>query len=154
MKGLLGLALLALAAAPVLGNGAQLADMPGVPKPSQARIDYILKCQGCHSPDGSGNLTNTPPIAGEAARFLAVSGGREFLAQVPGVASVDLSDERLAQLLNWTLYRFDPAHVPAGFKPYTTAEIAALRKTPLRLERLEVRNRLVAAMAQPKPDMK
>lgn len=146
MKALLGLALLALAAAPVLGSGAQPATMPGVANPAQARTDYQLKCQGCHHPDGSGNLANTPPLAGETAKFLHVPGGREFLGQVPGVASVDLDDVRLAQLLNWTLYRFDREHVPAGFKPYTAAEIGTLRQKPLRLERLEVRQRLVAAL--------
>ena len=148
MRTALGLALLALAAAPVLGGQGAPAAMPGVPNPVQARSDYQLKCQGCHHPDGSGNPTNTPPLAGETAKFLHVPGGREFLGQVPGVASTDLSDERLAQLLNWTLYRFDPANIPVGFQPYTPAELGALRKTPLRLDRLEVRNRLIAAMPE------
>lgn len=150
MSRALFLAGLALAAAPALaagltGNEPMLA-MPGVPNPAQARIDYILKCQGCHHPDGGGNAKNTPPLAGEAARFLSVPGGREFLGRVPGVASVDLDNERLAQLLNWTLYRFDPQHVPADFKPYTPEEVGRLRKMPLRLDRLEVRDRLVARM--------
>jgi hypothetical protein len=118
--------------------------MPGVSNPARTRIDYILKCQGCHQPGGGGNTTDTPPLAGEVARFLSVKGGREFLVRVPGVASVDLSDERLAELLNWTLYRFDAGHLPADFRPYTAAEIARLRRSPLRLERAEVREKLVS----------
>jgi mono/diheme cytochrome c family protein len=121
--------------------------MPGVPNPGQARVDYMLKCQGCHQPDGAGNAVNTPPLAGVVARFLAVPGGRQFVARVPGVAMVDLDDVRLAQLLNWTLHRFDASHVPAGFTPYTPAEIAALRRQPLRLDRAAARAALMARMS-------
>jgi mono/diheme cytochrome c family protein len=126
--------------------------MPGVSQPKRAKVDYILKCQGCHQPDGSGNAVNTPPLQGEVAKFLAVPGGREFLGRVPGVASTDLDDARLAEVLNYTLYRFDPGHIPAGFKPYTAAELAALRKSPLRLDRLAVRAELAARLkSQPTP---
>jgi hypothetical protein len=132
-------AMMMMAAAPVAAQPA----MPGVPNPAQARVDYMLKCQGCHQPDGAGNAVNTPPLAGMVARFLAVPGGRQFVARVPGVAMVDLDSVRLAQLLNWTLYRFDARHVPAGFTPYTPAEIAALRRRPLRLDRVGARATLM-----------
>jgi len=122
--------------------------IPGVANAAQARIDYMLKCQGCHQPDGSGNMANTPPLKDEVARFLHVEGGREFLGRVPGVASTDLADDRLAQLLNWTIYRFDAGNVPRGFKPYAAREIAQLRHAPLRLERAETRARLVSLMNQ------
>ncbi|WP_206243676.1 cytochrome c family protein [Novosphingobium terrae] len=111
-----------------------------------AHVDYMLKCQGCHRPDGTGDMRSTPPLAGEVARFLAVPGGREFLGQVPGVATTDLDDVRLARLLNWTLYRFDAGHLPKDFKPYTAQEIGRLRATPLRLERVAVRDKLLKHM--------
>ena len=122
------------------------AAMTGVANPQQAQIDYILKCQGCHQPEGGGDIAHTPPLKGEVARFLQVPGGREFLARVPGVASVDLSDARLAQLLNWTLQRFDRSNMPADFEPYSAGEIAQLRRQPLRLEREATRASLLAAM--------
>jgi hypothetical protein len=144
----LPLAILALAvtamAGPAFSTTAGPAAMHGVPNPAQARIDYMLKCQGCHQPNGSGNAVNTPPLRNEVARFLHVPGGREFLGRVPGVASTDLPDDRLTQLLNWTLYRFDNDHLPQDFKPYTVAEVAGLRHQPLRLERAPMRARLVA----------
>ena len=59
---------------------------------------------------------------------------------------------RLANLVNWTIYRFDPAHVPAGFKPYTPEEIGRLRQNPLRLERAATRARLVAGFAKTHSD--
>lgn len=141
---LAGLGLLALAGTAQLGAAAP--QVPGVTRPERARIDYMLKCQGCHQPSGAGIGADTPPLAGSVAQFLSVPGGREFLGRVPGVASVDLDDERTAEVLNWTLYRFDAAHVPSGFAPYTAKEIAALRKTPLRLDRAGARARLVAQM--------
>jgi mono/diheme cytochrome c family protein len=146
LPALLALAAVATMAAP--HGRADPAPLAGVPNPAQARIDYIMKCQGCHRPDGSGNAVNTPPLTGEVARYLQVEGGREFLGRVPGVATVDLGDARLAQLLNWTLHRYDPGHIPAGFKPYTASEIAALRQQPLRLERLATRETLAARLNQ------
>jgi mono/diheme cytochrome c family protein len=143
---LLLVAMMALAAS-AAAQGTPAA-MAGVANPQQAQIDYILKCQGCHQPEGGGDIAHTPPLKGEVARFLQVTGGREFLARVPGVASVDLSDARLAQLLNWTLQRFDPNNMPADFQPYSAAEIAQLRRQPLRLEREATRASLLAAMGE------
>ena len=42
------------------------------------------------------------------------------------------------------LVRFDPANIPAGFQPYTAAEVGRLRQTPLRTEAAALRARLVA----------
>jgi hypothetical protein len=136
MKALAGI--LALVASPLAAE-----PLPGVPNPAQARIDYMLKCQGCHQPDGAGNTVNTPPLAGTVARLLKAPGGRAFLVRVPGVAMVDLDDTRLAQLVNWTLHRFDRANLPAAFKPYSPAEVAALRRQPLRLDRVATRAALI-----------
>jgi hypothetical protein len=121
--------------------------IPGVHDENQAHVDYMLKCQGCHRPDGTGDDQSNPPMRGVVARFLTVPGGREFLGRVPGVATTNLDNERLANLLNWTLYRFDPQHVPADFKPYTPEELGRLRQNPLRLDRVETRARLVAGFA-------
>jgi mono/diheme cytochrome c family protein len=122
--------------------------MPGVARPERAHSDYILKCQGCHRPDGSGDAVSNPPLNGMVAKFLSVPGGREFLGRVPGVAAVNLSDERLADVLNWTLYKFDQANLPADFKPYSPAEIGQLRLVPLRTERAELRQSLVDQMQE------
>jgi mono/diheme cytochrome c family protein len=138
---LTGLALIAAAK-----GGSQTVAWAGVDDPARARVDYMLKCQGCHRPDGKGNMQSTPPLAGEVSRFLTIAGGREYLGRVPGVATTDLDDARLARLLNWTLQRFDPGHIPTSFKPYTTEEIGLLRKVPLRLEREVVRDGLMNKM--------
>ncbi len=122
------------------------APLPGVHSPRQAQIDYMLKCQGCHRPDGSGDRTSNPPMTDAVAHFLKVPGGREYLGRVPGVATTDLDDVRLANLLNWTLYRFDRANVPNDFKPYDATEIRRLRASPLRVEAARTRAQLIAKM--------
>ena len=122
------------------------ADIPGVQDPARARQHWILQCQGCHQPSAAGITGSTPPLSGSVARFLSVPGGREYLSRVPGVATAVVSDQDLAELLNWTLYRYDRAHVPEGFKPYTTEEVGRWRRKPLRTEASSVRSRLVAVM--------
>ena len=146
----LGLALMA----GVVGVAARASEqaIPGVSDATQARTDYQLKCQGCHRPDGSGDDHSNPPMRGVVAKFLTVPGGREFIGRVPGVATVNLPDDRLANLVNWTITRFDAAHVPAGFRPYTADEIGRLRQNPLRLERAAIRARLVAGFAKTAPE--
>jgi mono/diheme cytochrome c family protein len=94
-------------------------------------LDYTLECAGCHRADGSGTPGSVPALHDSVARFLAVPGGREYLSRVPGVAQAPLDDAALAAVLNWMLDRFDHAHVPAGFTPYTADEVGRLRKQPL-----------------------
>jgi len=141
----IGLALLAL---PLLAAAASASAEPtaainGIERPERARENYILKCQGCHGADAGGFKSLTPAMAGAVSRFLSVPGGREYLARVPGVATAAVSDAELAELLNWTLYHFDPAHIPPGFQPYQSAEIAQLRKSPLRTEAAATRQSLI-----------
>ena len=138
------------AAAPA-GSFAPATIIPGVGNEALAHQHYMLQCQGCHRPDGTGTLATAPPMTGMVARFLAVPGGREYLARVPGVATAVLSDAQLAELLNWTLYRFDAANVPATFEPYTATEVGALRRHPLRTEAKALRAALIHELErQPK----
>jgi hypothetical protein len=142
LRGALAFAILAgIAGAGVAAQSAL--QETGVSNPALARQNWILKCQGCHRPDATGSAETTPAMAGIVAKFLHVPGGREYLGRVPGVATAPISDAELADLLNWTLYRFDGAHVPANFKPYTASEIGKLRQSPLRTEAPAMRAALV-----------
>ncbi|UUT22914.1 hypothetical protein [Pseudomonas sp. T8] len=90
----------------------------------QRQFDYMINCQGCHLADGSGNASRqVPSFPGQLEKFLSVSGGREYLAQVPGSALSGLSDERLAGVLNWMLEEFSTTALPTDFKPFTGGEI-------------------------------
>jgi mono/diheme cytochrome c family protein len=129
----------ALALGVVLALGA--APAAGVEGPELA---YTLECAGCHRADGSGTPGSVPQLRESVAGFLAVPGGREYLARVPGVAQAPLDDAALAAVLNWMLDRFDRAHVPTGFVPYTADEVGRLRAHPL-LDVAAERKRLIEA---------
>jgi len=93
---------------------------------------YMLGCQGCHLEDGRGfPQRGVPALNGFVGNFLKVPGGREYLVQVPGAAQSELSNERLADVLNWMLRTFSPAQLPADFTPYTAPEVGRLRRSPL-----------------------
>lgn len=95
-------------------------------------VDYMLNCQGCHLPDGSGmEARGVPSLRDHMGRFLSVEGGREFLIRVPGSAMSDLDDARLAAVVNWMLRTFSPDALPEDFDPYGAEEVAALRAAPL-----------------------
>jgi hypothetical protein len=89
---------------------------------------YMLHCQGCHLPDGSGSPGSVPDLRGSLARFLLVPGGRAYLVGVPGSAQAPLEDAELAALLNWMIRRFGPAGIAAEAAPLDAAEVARSRR--------------------------
>ena len=95
-----------------------------------ARQNYILNCQGCHLPDGSGSPGNVPKLNDFMGYFLHVEGGREFILQVPGVAGAPISDRELADVMNWILLNFSKNELPDPFTPYNAEEVGKLRKAP------------------------
>jgi len=132
----------AVAGGALLGGAAapgQSSAPPGVENPQLAWQHWTLNCQGCHRPDATGSAATTPSLAGTAAKFLWVPGGREYLARVPGVATSALSNADLAEVLNWLLWRFDSENLPSNFQPFTALEVGALRARPLRLEAAQMR---------------
>ena len=114
------------------------------------RIDYMLQCQGCHRPDGSGSPGAVPDLRGSLGRFLAVPGGREYLVRVPGAAQSPLSDQRLAALLDWMIREFGPAEAAADLEPYRVEEVGRWRADPyleVQTVRLELLRRIEAESA-------
>ena len=108
-----------------------------------ARQNYILNCQGCHLPDGSGSPGNVPKLNDFMGYFLHVDGGREFILQVPGVAGAPISDQELADVMNWILLNFSKNELPDPFIPYNAEEVGKLRKEP-QLEIHQHREELIA----------
>jgi mono/diheme cytochrome c family protein len=130
------------------------------PRP-QSSNDYP-QCQGCHQINGAGIPGVFPPLAGHIPEVLAAKGGREYLINVllyglAGEISVkgqkyggampafaQLSDDQIAGLLNHisTQWGNDKA-LPKDFKPFSAAEVKALRATKLtQAQVLEQRKRL------------
>jgi hypothetical protein len=149
MKGREAAPVLAAALMLVLGASSVLPAEPtagpvGVVNQQRAWQNWTLNCQGCHRPDGTGSAGTAPSIAGTVSKFLGVPGGREYLGRVPGVATSPLGNAELAEVLNWMFWRFDEAHMPAAFTPFSGEEIGRLRTQPLRLEASQMRADLLA----------
>lgn len=116
--------------------------------------DYILYCMGCHGTEAQGVPGRVPPLAGSVALLMASPIGRNYILRVPGAANSALSDAQLAAVLNWLAQRYPPpgGSAPAA-APFTAAEVAGLRHTPLanvKESRREV-VRVLAASGQAPP---
>ena len=98
---------------------------------ARAQADYMIHCQGCHVPDGSGFPGKVPDLRASLPQLLARPGGRAFLVQVPGSAQSALSDARLAETLNWMVRTFGADAHSRDFAAFTEDEVSALRATRL-----------------------
>jgi mono/diheme cytochrome c family protein len=107
---------------------------------------YTLNCWGCHRADGEGIPGTAPPLR-NAADFLKVPGGRQYLIQVPGVSLSPLDDLETASVMNWIIATFSKDNVPADFKPYTAEEIREVRRKPHLLDVTGTRRALMEKMA-------
>jgi mono/diheme cytochrome c family protein len=107
----------------------------------EPRINYMLNCMGCHTPDGSGEPGRVPSIKTTLAPFARLAAGRRYIVEVPGVAQSRLSDADLATLLNWIMRNLAEG-VPPAPAPFTAAEVERYRRTPL-MEVSAARARLI-----------
>lgn len=110
--------------------------------------NYQLQCAGCHLSEGEGSPANdTPNMKNFVGNFLKVPAGREFLVRVPGMAQSALSNEQLADLLNWLLRKDGIAgsSMPDSFTPYDANEVATIRHDAM-LNQPEVRAQLIEQM--------
>ncbi|APD08836.1 MULTISPECIES: cytochrome C-552 [Thermus] len=119
------------------------------------------QCAGCHQANGQGLPGAFPPLAGHVAEILAKQGGREYLIKVllwglqgqievkgmkyngamPGFNG--LKDEEIAALLNHIATAWGDDKKVQGFKPFTAAEVKALRDKKLTSQQvLEERKKL------------
>jgi hypothetical protein len=120
---------------------------PGRPLESHdgARLDYALKCKGCHGLWGQGTPGHVPRLDGFVGLFTHLPEGRDYLMRVPGVARSVLDDGRLTAVLNWVLATYGRDKVATGFAPFTVEEVAAARLRPLE-DRKGLRDRMLAEL--------
>ena len=107
---------------------------------------YSTHCIACHQENGQGVKGAFPPLAGHTASLLAQTGGRGYLIRVllfglEGAISVNgasfagampawhaLDDNAIAAVLNYVVTAWDGRRrLPADFRPFESAEIAAAR---------------------------
>ncbi|WP_321848633.1 cytochrome c [Burkholderia diffusa] len=100
----------------------------GVIDATLARQHWVLNCMGCHTATGGGIPGKVPPLANSLGYFTHLPAGREYVMRVPGASNSALSDEDLADVLNWVLTTMNRDALPHDFKPYTAVEVAAHRR--------------------------
>ncbi|WP_394853912.1 c-type cytochrome [Burkholderia multivorans] len=112
---------------------------------ARVRQHWVLNCMGCHTATGGGIPGKVPPLANSLGYFTHVPAGREYVMRVPGASNSALSDQELADVLNWVLTTMSRDALPRDFKPYTADEVAAHRR-PALSDVATVRARLVRAL--------
>ncbi len=112
-------ALLALASAGSASGGT----------PSGGETLYALNCSGCHGWDARGMPPQIPDLRASLPVLLASAAGRDYALRVPGVAMSIAGQQQVQTILNWML----TALIPGGaqFTPFTLAEVAIARRSPL-----------------------
>ena len=89
--------------------------------------DYLLYCRGCHLHTGDAVPAANVPSLHDLVPLLATQAGRDYLVRVPGVAQTPMTDEQVAEVLNWVLRNFNADTLPKDFRPFTAEEVAAAR---------------------------
>ncbi len=110
---------------------------------------FISNCAVCHQPDGKGAPGVYPPLADSVGRYVTLKDGRTYLIDVlsfgmggkieSGGDSFEgdmppwpqLSDEDVAQTLNYVLTGLNSKLLPADFKPISADEVKAERARQL-----------------------
>lgn len=95
------------------------------------RADYLLHCGGCHLPDGTGSPPEVPSLINTLGRIVASEEGRDYVVRVPGASQTPLSDEQLAQVMNWVLRTFNSETLDKNFEPLNGKQVGQARQRVL-----------------------
>ena len=71
--------------------------------------------------------------------------GREYIVRLPNVAFAAADDAALADVMNFVVFSLGGESVPEGVAPYSSREVGALRRQPLKNRPLdEMRAQILA----------
>lgn len=96
---------------------------------ASAYKDYMLQCSGCHRFDGEGaELKGIPSFVDSIGLFTRFSEGRSYMLRVPGAAQSQISNDELADVMNWIVAKYSPEEfLENDFRLFTAAEVGASR---------------------------
>jgi mono/diheme cytochrome c family protein len=145
----LGALLLVPAQHPRAQTLAPTASAAARPALDKVQSDYLLNCGGCHGENGVSNSRLVPELHDQVGYYLNSASGREYLVRLPNVALSTMTDQELADVLNFTVFTLGGRSVPARATPFTPAEVARLRKRPLNeVSLIDYRRSLVARLIE------
>lgn len=114
--------------AAVLALAAGLATGTAAAGELQPRTNYILRCTGCHGMDGAGSpVGGIPDFRNYVGAFAGDDEGRTYILHVPGVIGASLTDNEIAGVLNFIMATWAGTSLPAGYTPFTAAEVTERR---------------------------
>src|SRR5579862_7533269 len=96
--------------ASVLQLSAAVADVPApnssvdIPAINHTVSNYLQSCGGCHGIQGRSAIGLVPQLRDRVGWFLCTSEGRDFIVQLPDVAFAGVSDQELADILNFMMF--------------------------------------------------
>lgn len=93
------------------------------------QLNYMLQCQGCHKANGEGFGESVPDLRVVGRQLLAIPAGRQFYVSVPGSANAPLSNQQLAEVLNFIITDIlgDKDDQADSLNRFTQEEIARYR---------------------------
>jgi mono/diheme cytochrome c family protein len=125
--------------ASLLQLSSAVADVPApnatasIPAINHTVSNYLQSCGGCHGIQGTSAIGLVPQLRDRVGWFLCTPDGRNYIVQLPDVAFAGVSDQELADVLNFMMFELGGPSTPKSAKPYSAAEVKQLREnTPLR----------------------
>ena len=92
---------------------------------------YLLRCSGCHRPDGGGAISaGVPPFPGFIAPMTSDPMGRTYVTHVPGITGSGLDDAQIASVLNYVLDTWS-GDGAGRTRKFTPEEVAQRRAIPV-----------------------
>lgn len=116
-----------------LAGGAVQTEAPrGVTHLSEVQSLYLQHCGGCHGIQGISAPRDVPNLRDQVGNFLCTPAGRAYLVRLPNVARMPVSDQALADVMNFVVFDLGGLRdMRAVVAQYTADEVAHLRKRPL-----------------------
>ena len=123
---------LSLLAASLAAASAQPSAHPTVTHLSASQSTYLQRCGGCHGIQGISNPTVVPTLRGQVGQFLCAQEGREYLLRLPSIATSPLSDQQVADLMNFVVFSLGGAQPDTVRAPlFGSREVHESRRKPL-----------------------
>lgn len=72
-----------------------------------------------------------PSLREELGRLVGIPGGRDYIVRVPGASQAPVTDQQLADILNFVLTEFNHRTLAKDFKPLTESEVSGSRRNIL-----------------------
>jgi hypothetical protein len=100
---------------------------------SVVQSTYLERCGGCHGIQGLSAPGEVPTLRGQVGYFLCTPEARAYLVRLPSLATSPLSDQELADLMNFVVFDLGGAREAGGtYQKFTEAEVRVLRTRPLK----------------------